>query len=193
MTRATTTPWILSAELVSLMVSAAHAVARMRCTQRYYQHNASQSPPIAIYPGARTRWPRRLAKRLVWTPSPIGLYGRQSAHSILETRRRRSDPSVLMLQSELTPLSMSSVREKRIRSPSGENSMTRSRPDPLMFTSDVTVPEATSLTRSSVSSWMNATRSLLGDHAASQNSIGAPTSRASGPSASATTSDPPLM
>jgi hypothetical protein len=128
MKRATPTSWILSAELVSLLVSAAHAVARrMRYTQRYYQHKASQSPPIAIYPGARTRWPRRLAKRLVCTPSPIGLYyGRQSAHSILETRRRRSDPSVLMLQSEFTPLSMSSVREKRIRSPSGENSVARS-------------------------------------------------------------------
>jgi len=66
-----------------------------------------------------------------------------------------------MLQSELTPLSMSSVLEKRIRSPSRENSMTRSRSDPLVFTSDVTVPVATSLTRSSVSSWMNATRSPL--------------------------------
>src|SRR4029450_4383401 len=134
----------------------------------------------------------------------VGLGDSQSPTAVPATRRRRSEPSTLTLHSEYAKVpSSTSVPEKRIRSPAGENSngalaAPESMTDPPASTSTVILPVATSSTRSSVAFPRQAAarapqakpiRSPVGDHTGllTQRSTRC---RASEPSAAATTSDP---
>ena len=98
------------------------------------------------------------------------------------------EPSTPMLHSEPWPLPRSSIIEKRMRPPWGENPMTPSDDPRFASVSGVTDPVATSRTRRSFPSVVNAMPSPVGDHVRSQ-ARSAKTSRGSEPSDRATVSD----